>query len=67
MPPTTQDASASAYQIMSYLLLDHEIATHTNLIPTDHGNIVDIYNFILYFTERIDDDMGCSNLYGPSK
>lgn len=53
--PITQDASASAYQIMSFLLLDKEIATLTNLIPyVDKKSIVfmdqkinDIYSFVL--------------------
>ncbi|GKV53287.1 hypothetical protein SLEP1_g59819 [Rubroshorea leprosula] len=31
--PITQDASASAYQLISCLLLDKELAKHTNLIP----------------------------------
>lgn len=35
--PITQDASASAYQIMSDFLLDNVLAKHTNLIPSnDH-------------------------------
>lgn len=33
--PITQDASASAYQIMAYLLLDNKMAKHTNLIKAD--------------------------------
>lgn len=45
--PITQDASASAYQIMSYLLLDHEMAKKTNLIPSEDGHIYDIYSFFL--------------------
>ncbi|KAK2995386.1 hypothetical protein RJ640_029018 [Escallonia rubra] len=32
--PVTQDASASAYQLISYFLLNKELAMHTNLIPT---------------------------------
>ena len=32
--PITQDASASAYQIMSYFLLDETMAKRTNLIPS---------------------------------
>ncbi|KAG5571413.1 hypothetical protein H5410_061179 [Solanum commersonii] len=31
--PITQDASASAYQITSYFMLDFELAKYTNLIP----------------------------------
>nr|XP_016498007.1 PREDICTED: probable DNA-directed RNA polymerase [Nicotiana tabacum] len=36
--PITQDASASAYQIISYFLLDFEIVNYTNLIPTKGDN-----------------------------
>ncbi|XP_050217571.1 probable DNA-directed RNA polymerase [Mercurialis annua] len=43
--PITQDASASAYQIMSYFLLDETLAKRTNLIPS--GEILDIFNLIL--------------------
>lgn len=43
--PFTQDASASAYQIMSYFLLDADLACRTNLIP---GEIIhDVYLYIL--------------------
>lgn len=45
--PITQDASASAYQIMSYFLLDETIAKRTNLIPSSDGKIQDVYSFIL--------------------
>ncbi|GLU24484.1 hypothetical protein SLE2022_404150 [Rubroshorea leprosula] len=45
--PITQDASASAYQIMSYFLLDETIANRTNLIPSSDGKIKDVYSFIL--------------------
>ena len=46
--PVTQDASASAYQIMSYLLLDLDLAKRTNLIPSSSKNkIRDIYSEIL--------------------
>lgn len=45
--PITQDASASAYQIMSYFLLDETIAMRTNLIPSSDEKIQDIYSFIL--------------------
>ena len=44
--PVTQDASSSAYQIMSYLLLDVDLAMRTNLIPSD-GQIKDVYSFFL--------------------
>lgn len=50
--PITQDASASAYQIISDFLLDREIAKKTNLFPDidDDGEqlrINDIYTFFL--------------------
>lgn len=45
--PITQDASASAYQIMSYFLLDETMAKRTNLIPSEDGKIQDVYSFIL--------------------
>lgn len=46
--PITQDASASAYQIMSYLLLDNKIAKLTNLISSyGDDTISDIYSYIL--------------------
>lgn len=45
--PITQDASASAYQIMSYFLLDETLAKRTNLIPSPDGKIQDVYEFIL--------------------
>lgn len=44
--PITQDASASAYQIMSYLLLDKKLAIKTNLIKNKKPKmeyIQDIY------------------------
>jgi len=41
--PITQDAAASAYQIMSYFLLNEEMAKITNLIPHPDGQIQDIY------------------------
>lgn len=45
--PITQDASASAYQIMSYFLLDNTMAKRTNLIPSDDDEIQDVYSFLL--------------------
>jgi sulfatase maturation enzyme AslB (radical SAM superfamily) len=45
--PITQDASASAYQIMSYFLLDETLAKRTNLTPSEDGKIQDIYSFLL--------------------
>lgn len=41
--PISQDASASAYQIMSYLLLNTELGRLTNLIPSTDGRIQDVY------------------------
>ncbi|KAF3779165.1 putative DNA-directed RNA polymerase [Nymphaea thermarum] len=46
--PITQDAAASAYQIMSYLLLNEEMARRTNLIPHPDGKIQDVYMYLLY-------------------
>ncbi|XP_019435869.1 PREDICTED: uncharacterized protein LOC109342314 [Lupinus angustifolius] len=43
----TQDAAASAYQIMSYLLLNEDMARKTNLIPHSDGKIQDVYMSIL--------------------
>lgn len=45
--PITQDATASAYQIMSYLLLNEEMARRTNLIPHPDGKIQDVYTGLL--------------------
>jgi len=47
--PITQDASASAYQIMSYFLLDQELAVHTNLIPSKPTYYIILYYIILYY------------------
>ena len=41
--PVTQDASASAYQIMSYLLLNAEMGRKTNLLPSPEKEIQDLY------------------------
>lgn len=45
--PITQDASASAYQIMSYFMLDNTMAMRTNLIPSVDDSIQDVYTFFL--------------------
>lgn len=45
--PITQDASSSAYQIMSYFLLDESLAKRTNLIQSSDGQISDVYSFLL--------------------
>ncbi|KAK2645322.1 hypothetical protein Ddye_020517 [Dipteronia dyeriana] len=39
--PLSQDAAASAYQIMSYLLLNIEIGKLTNLIPSQEDEVKD--------------------------
>lgn len=58
--PITQDAAASAYQIMSYLLLNEEMARRTNLIPHPDGKIQDVYAYLLqdlkgFFNHQIND------------
>nr|KAJ0202806.1 hypothetical protein LSAT_V11C500293170 [Lactuca sativa] len=58
--PITQDASASAYQIMSYFLLDEWMARKTNLIQSPKGEIEDIYISILnelqiYIVQKLED------------
>lgn len=45
--PITQDAASSAYQIMSYFLLDETLAERTNLFPSLYGEINDVYLFFL--------------------
>lgn len=50
--PITQDASASAYQIMSFFLLDRDMAIYTNLIPTGNDEIQDIYTNMLYNLQK---------------
>ena len=55
--PVTQDASASAYQLMAYFLLDEELARKTNLFNTK-GVIHDVYlyireHFIIYLTKSL--------------
>ncbi|GJX89886.1 DNA-dependent RNA polymerase [Tanacetum coccineum] len=42
--PITKDASASAFQIISYFLLDETMARRTNLIPDEKGRFLDIYS-----------------------
>ncbi|XP_073279515.1 probable DNA-directed RNA polymerase [Primulina huaijiensis] len=61
--PLTQDASASAYQIMSYFLLDESMAMRTNLIPHPSGEIQDVYSYMLKeIQEYIKAELGDSNL-----
>ncbi|KAJ4715245.1 DNA-directed RNA polymerase [Melia azedarach] len=60
--PITQDAAASAYQIMSYLLLNEEMAMRTNLIPHPDGKIQDVYTYLLqdlkeFMHHRINDKL----------
>ncbi len=45
--PITQDASASAYQIMSYYLLDEQMGIRTNLLHQHYSKIEDIYEYFL--------------------
>ncbi|KAL8146230.1 hypothetical protein AgCh_004102 [Apium graveolens] len=47
--PITQDASTSAYQLMSYFLLDKVLALQTNLIALDKKEdyIHDLYDYLL--------------------
>lgn len=59
--PIFQDASASAYQIMSIFLLDKKIAEHTNLIPSDQ--IQDIYT---YFLEELKNYLVIYSSFDPS-
>ena len=65
--PITQDASASAYQIMSYLLLNVPMAKRTNLI-VDSANeaeqrIEDVYTQILHeFKAFLNKEMTNSSL-----
>lgn len=67
--PFFKDASASAYQIMSYFLLDESMAKRTNLIPSDDGQIQDVYEFfreelVKFIKEEIYDEN--SSLYQNS-
>jgi DNA-directed RNA polymerase len=60
--PITQDAAASAYQIMSYLLLNEEMARRTNLIPNPDGKIQDVYMYLhhdlkVFLNHRIHDKL----------
>ncbi|GER39104.1 DNA-directed RNA polymerase [Striga asiatica] len=47
LAPINQDASSSAYQIMSYFLLNEEMAMRTNLLPSPDGRIQDLYACML--------------------
>lgn len=65
--PITQDASASAYQIMSYFLLDEGMARKTNLIQSPEGEIQDIYTSILhdlksYIEEKVEERLLSSTI-----
>lgn len=48
MIPVTQDASASAYQIMSYILLNKNMGRLTNLLPSEDGLIQDVYMSLMF-------------------
>lgn len=59
--PLSKDASASAYQIMSYLLLDDVMGKYTNLVPSKGDKIEDIYTNLLeklkiYVRNKVDED-----------
>lgn len=59
--PVTQDASASAYQIMSDFLLDAEIGRRTNLLPSSSNEIQDLYLCLnnelkVFFHSRLSQD-----------
>lgn len=59
--PVTQDASASAYQIMSYFLLNTEMARRTNLIPSPSNEIQDLYSclkdeIMVFLHSRLDNE-----------
>lgn len=61
--PITQDASSSAYQIMSFFLLDEQIARSTNLFPSLDGEIQDIYSdFLNDLLQFINQEMEDKNL-----
>ena len=50
--PITQDACDSAYQIISYFMLDFKLSKYKNIFPTkvhnsEHLRINDIYDFFL--------------------
>lgn len=48
MIPVSMDASSSAYQIMSYLLLDRELGIQTNLRKCDYlDRVYDLYDELL--------------------
>lgn len=45
--PITQDAASSAYQIISYFLLNEDMARKTNLMEDPDGQIQDVYLHLL--------------------
>jgi len=45
--PISMDASSSAYQILSYFLLDEDLAQRTNLIGGDGDTIQDLYTSLI--------------------
>ncbi|KAF6176777.1 hypothetical protein GIB67_020499 [Kingdonia uniflora] len=59
--PVTQDASASAYQLMSLMLLNIEMGELTNLLPSSDNKIKDLYTFMKeelkhYLRGKLDED-----------
>ncbi|XP_022975381.1 uncharacterized protein LOC111474651 [Cucurbita maxima] len=63
--PITQDAASSAYQIMSYFLLDERLAERTNLFlsPDNPNKIQDIY---LYFLDELKEFMKAEPEFDPN-
>ncbi|MFS7907874.1 putative DNA-directed RNA polymerase, phage-type, DNA/RNA polymerase superfamily [Helianthus anomalus] len=49
----TQDASSSAYQIMSFLLLDRNMARYTNLLSGGGGGVDKIYDIYTLIQENL--------------
>ncbi|KAF6177120.1 hypothetical protein GIB67_005108 [Kingdonia uniflora] len=59
--PVTQDASASAYQLMSLMLLNIEMGELTNFLPSSENKIKDLYIFMKkglkdYLRGKLDED-----------
>ncbi|KAF6146305.1 hypothetical protein GIB67_008189 [Kingdonia uniflora] len=59
--PVTQDASASAYKLMSLMLLNIEMGELTNLLPSSDNKIKDLYKFMKeelkdYLRGKLDED-----------
>lgn len=61
--PVSMDASSSAYQIMSFLLLDEDFARRTNLIGGDGDTILDLYTSLIdplasFLKENLNEPLG---------